>query len=114
MANTMSFEQVATVLNTIQQQVTGQSAIAPTNTADFVSVANTVLQTGYEPVINAISQILSRTIFSIRPYERKFGIVEVNESNYGNHVRKLSIADRPVDEDSGYKWPVASNIKFVF
>ena len=105
--NTMTFNQIATVLNAIQQQVTGQSAIAPTNTADFVSVANTVLQTGYEPVINAISQILSRTIFSIRPYERKFGIVEVNESNYGNHVRKLSIADRPVDEDSGYKWPVA-------
>ena len=105
--NTMTFNQIATVLNAIQQQVTGQSAIAPTNTADFVTAANTVLQTGYEPVINAISQILSRTIFSIRPYERKFGIVEVNESNYGNHVRKLSIADRPVDEDSGYKWPVA-------
>lgn len=105
--NTMTFNQIATVLNAVQQQVTGQSSIAPTNTADFVTVANTLLQTGYEPVINAISQVLSRTIFSIRPYERKFGIVEVNESNYGNHVRKLSIADRPVDEDSGYKWPVA-------
>lgn len=105
--NTMTFNQIATVLNAIQQQVTGQSAIAPTNTADFVSVANTVLQTGVDPVMQAINQVLTRTIFSIRPYSRKFGLVEVSESAYGNHIRKLKIADKPVRDDDRYKWPVA-------
>jgi len=105
--NTMTFNQVATLLNAVQQQATGQTGIVATNTADFVSVANTVLQTGVDPVMNAINQVLTRTIFSIRPYSRKFGIVEVSESAYGNHIRKLQIADKPVKEDDRYKWPVA-------
>lgn len=106
-ANTMTFNQVATLLNAVQQQATGQTGIVATNTADFVSVANTVLQTGVDPVMNAINQVLTRTIFSIRPYSRKFGIVEVSESAYGNHIRKLKIADKPVRKDDRYKWPVA-------
>ena len=32
MANTMTFEQVATVLNSIQQQATGQAALTATDT----------------------------------------------------------------------------------
>ena len=106
MANTMSFEQVATVLNSIQQQATGQASLTATNTSDFVSVANTVLQTGMDPVMNAINQVLTRTIFSVRPYNRKFGIIEVSESAYGNHIRKLQVADRPVEDDAEYAWPV--------
>lgn len=105
--NELSFNQVATILNAVQQQATGQTSIAPTNTADFVTVATTLLKTGYDPVMNAINQVLTRTIFSIRPYERKFGSLEVSESAYGNHVRKLAIADKPVSEDDRYKWPVA-------
>lgn len=105
--NIMNFNQVATLLNAIQQQATGQTGIVATNTSDFVSVANTVLQTGYDPIMNAINQVLSKTIFSIRPYSRKFGIVEVPEAAYGNHIRKLSIADKPVEDDDRYKWPVA-------
>ena len=105
--NEMTFNQVAQVLNAVQQQATGQAAIAATNTADFVTAAQTTLKTGYDPVMNAISQVLSRTIFSVRPYERKFGLVEVSESAYGNHVRKLQIADKPISEDDRYKWPVA-------
>lgn len=105
--NTMTFNQVATLLNSIQQQATGQAALTATNTSDFVSVANTVLQTGMDPIMNAINQVLTRTIFSVRPYTRKFGIVEVPESQYGNHIRKISIADKPVLEDDRYKWPVA-------
>ena len=104
--NIMNFNQVATVLNAIQQQATGQTGIVATNTSDFVTVANTVLQTGMDPVMNAINQVLTRTIFSVRPYSRKFGIIEVPESAYGNHVRKLQIADKPVENDAAYAWPV--------
>lgn len=105
--NEMTFNQVAAVLNAVQQQATGQATLAATNTADFVTAAQTTLKTGYDPVMQAISQVLSRTIFSVRPYERKFGLVEVSESAYGNHVRKLQIADKPISEDDRYKWPVA-------
>lgn len=105
--NELTFNQVATILNQVQQQATGQASIAATNTADFVTAAQTTLKVGLDPVLNAINQVLTRTIFSVRPYERKFGIVEVSESAYGNHIRKLQIADTAIKDDDRYKWPVA-------
>lgn len=107
MANELSFNQVATILNEVQKQATGQSALAATNMAEFVTAATTTLDVGVDPVLNALSQVLTRTIFSVRPYRRKFGIVEVSESAYGNHIRKLQIADKPLSDDDRYKWPVA-------
>ena len=105
MPNDMSFYQAATLLNAVQQQATGQASIAPANFDEFVSAAQTTLRMGYDPVMNAISQVFSRTIFSIRPYDRRFALAEVSESAYGNHVRKLSIADTPIEDDERYKWP---------
>lgn len=106
MPSTMTFNQAAALLNAIQQQATGQAALAATDLSEFVSAATTTLQTGYDPVMQAISQVISRTIFSIRPYRRRFGLAEVSDTAYGNHVRKLSPIDKPISEDDRYKWPV--------
>lgn len=98
--NTMSFEDASAILNNIRKQVTGETnTIAPVTTADFVSVATTVLQAGYDPVLNAITQMVSRTIFSIRPYNRKFGGIKMDSEQWGAIVRKLSIADKDFDND---------------
>ena len=97
--NTMSFEDASAILNNIREQVTGESAIAPVNTSEFVSVATTLLQQGYDPVLNAITQMVSKTIFSIRPYNRKFGGIKMDSEQWGAIVRKLSIADKDFDED---------------
>lgn len=97
--NTLSFNQMADVLNAINKQATGTGTIAPTNTSEFVSVANTMLLTGYDNVINAISQVLSKTIFANRPYTRKFKGIEADSIAYGNHVRKINIIDKPFDRD---------------
>ena len=104
--NTMSFEQIATVLNSIVHQATGQSVITPTNTAEFVSVANTALSLGNDVVMNAISSVLSRTIFSIRPYSAKFVGLEKDLPRWGAYMRKLSIADSDWADDEAYKYPV--------
>lgn len=102
--NEMGFNQVAATLNAIQQQVTGQTAISPiNNTQDFISVANTTLKAGYDPVLNAISQMVSRTIFSTRPYSRKFKGIFVDNAAYGGHVRKINYVDLPAVDDEGYK-----------
>lgn len=92
--NTMSFEDASAILNNIRQQVTGQASIAPVNTAEFVSVGTTLLQSGYDPVLNAITQMVTKTIFSIRPYSRKFGGIKVDSEMWGSIVRKLAIADK--------------------
>lgn len=101
--NDLGFNQLATILNAIQQQATGQSAPVATDTSSFVTGGQTVLKTGYEPMLNAISQVLGRTIFSIRPYDRKFKGLEVDSQRWGNHVRKITPLDKPFEEDDRIK-----------
>lgn len=98
--NDLTFNQLATVLNSIVTQATGQAQITPTTTGDFVSIAQVGLKTGYDPIINAISQVLSKTIFSNRPYNAKFKGLKVSNQRYGNHVRKLSPIDKPFETDA--------------
>lgn len=98
-ANELSFNQLSTVLNSIVAQATGKTPITPTNTAEFITVAQTALKTGYDPLLQSISQVLSRTIFSIRPYYRKFGGIQVDNIRWGNIVRKLNISDKDWEND---------------
>lgn len=108
--NDLTFNQLSTVLNSIVQQATGKQAQQVTNTAEFVSVAQTALKTGYDPVLQAISQVLSRTIFSIRPYTRKFGGLMVSNQQFGNIVRKLNIADKDWEKDSRFELTDGSSV----
>lgn len=93
-ANSLSFNQIATILNSIVTQATGQAQITPVNGADFVTVAQTGLLAGYDNLMGAISQVLSRTLIANRPYYRKFQGLEASELRWGNHVRKINYVDR--------------------
>ena len=100
--NTMTFEDASAILNNIRQQVTGEASLAPVNTAEFVSVGTTLLQSGYDPVLNAITQMVTKTIFSIRPYSRKFGGIKVDSEMWGSIVRKLAVADKPFEANAEF------------
>lgn len=90
------------VLNSIVNQATGKTELTPTNTNSFVSVATTALGIAPDVLLNAISQVLSKTIFSIRPYSRKFKGLYQDNLSFGNHVRKINIADKEWDVDKRY------------
>lgn len=100
--NDLTFNQLSSLLATITSQATGSATITPTNTSEFVSVGQTALKTGYDPVLQSISQVLSRTIFSIRPYTRKFADMMVSNQRYGAITRKLAVADKPFEDDPSY------------
>lgn len=99
----MGFNQLATVLNSIVSQATGQTQITPADESQFISVAQKGLNTGYDPLATAISQVLSKTIFSVRPYQAKFKGLMVDAVKWGNHVRKLTTIDKPFEEDDRIK-----------
>ena len=62
--NTMTFEQSSAFLEDLYKEATGQyPAIQITNTQDFVSVATTLAQGGYDPIISGLTQVLRKTIF---------------------------------------------------
>lgn len=103
--NELNFNQVSTLLTSIVKQATGQSVLTPTKTSDFVSVATTALKNGTDPVMSAITQMVSRTIFSIRPYSEKFKGLRVSSERWGNIVRKLNIADGAYIDDTSFALP---------
>ena len=96
------FNDAAALLTSITQQATGQQVITPTTLDDFVSVGTLALQAGFDPLLNAISQVIGRTIFSIRPYSEKFGGLRADSLRWGNHGRKLKIADNEWERDQRY------------
>ena len=103
--NTLNFEQVSTVLTSIVQQATGQAVLTPTDTGSFVSVAQVALRADRDAVMQAISNVLGRTIFSIRPYSAKMDGLMMDSFRWGNVMRKLSIADSDWADDPAYDWP---------
>lgn len=100
--NTMTFEQSATLLTSLVEQATGQAALTPTSEADFVSLAQTTLRTNYDVMATAISQVLSRTIFSSRPYNAVFRGLQVDSEKFGGHVRKINYIDVDIEDDERY------------
>lgn len=96
MANTLLQNQVYQILNAINAQAKGGGTLTAVDTSSFVTVGQTLLKTGYDNVISAISQVLSDTIFSHRPYDAILDILYADTIRYGNHVRKLV----PLDDEA--------------
>ena len=98
--NELSFAQSAAFLTDLYEQATGQKpTITVVDSGSFTTVAQAVLKTGYDTVINSISQVLSRTIFSIRPYTAKFNGIFVDSERWGNITRKINFVDGDVEND---------------
>ena len=104
-ASAMTVYQAGTILSSLVKQATGISPITPTTPGEFVSVATTAIQAGYDPILNALSQMWGRTIFSVRPYSRMFKGMEMDMERWGNATRKLSIADKDVEDDARFEYP---------
>lgn len=101
--NTLSFEQIATVMNQLYKMVTNQTTQSMVTTADFVTVAQKTLQAGYDPVMGAISQVLGRTIWgSDRPYVGKLGGLQRSVQEYGYITRKLNISDKDFSNSEAF------------
>lgn len=98
--NDLSLSQISAVLNDVISQATGQKTLGAVDASQLVAVGQTQLLTKADPLMSAISQVLSSTIFSVRPYTEKFRDLEVSEMKFGNMVRKLQTCDSEfVDDD---------------
>ena len=99
MANTLNFDQISTILNDVVKQATGIATMKATDTSSFVAQAQTALLAGNDRIMDSISQVLDRTIFSTRPYSAKFKGLRRTTQQWGNHVRKLGMIDDDWEND---------------
>ena len=96
--NNMTVEQASAFLGAIVSQMNG-GALSSVSTGNFVSVAQNALKQGYDPLLTAISQVLTRTIFSIRPYRGKLSGLLVDSQKYGAITRKINYIDGVLEDD---------------
>lgn len=93
--------QAATILADVYAQATGKEAIAPVNTAEFVSMGQTLLKAGYNSIYNGMIQVWQRPIYSIRALRSgRFSRMIKEAAQYGNPRAKYSPLDRPALRDT--------------
>lgn len=88
-SNTFDYNQVSSVLNEVYKIATGQESVDALAGGDVVSVAQKALSVGYDNFNKALSQVIANTIFSIRPYTRKFSGLVANNVRFGQITRKI-------------------------
>ena len=103
--NTVTFQQSSTVLNSMVQQATGRTSVINTE-ADFISMAQTALTLGKDVIFNTLSEVLARTIFSIRPYSATMRGLEKDLPTWGAYMRKFNIVASDWKDNDAYKYPV--------
>lgn len=96
--NDLEVKDVALILGAIYAKATGEPLLWGADDTGafydhFVSIAQKTLRNGTDPVMNALSQVLSKTVFAVRPYEAKLKILEMDNIQWGNIVRKINYAD---------------------
>ena len=102
----ITFQDISAVLAEINKAATGQEPTSEIiDTSSFVSVAEATLRTGYDNLLNAISQVFTRTIFAVRPYRAQMLGLEKEGSAWGNHVRKINYFDSDPIKDTTYSMP---------
>lgn len=89
MANTLDVRDVYALMNEIVAEATGKNDIAVVDTSTFTSVGETLLRTQAEGTLNAISTVLAKTIFSVRPYKAKLESLRVAQERWGAQIRKV-------------------------
>ena len=101
--NLMTKEQAATLLASLHDQVTGQTSIAPTDLSGFISMAQSTLRAGLDPVLNALSQMVGRTIIAVRPYDEKFSGLEFTNEAFGAIKRKVNYVEGAPEDEQSYQ-----------
>lgn len=99
MARTLTPMDAHNIMNLLVQEATGQTAIAVVDSSTFVSAGETVLNTGIENTLNALSIVIGKTLVAVRPYSAKIALIqEENTGLYSNRLRKISFYDKGAKE----------------
>lgn len=96
MARTFTPRDCHALMNLLVKEATGQdAAIQVVDSSTFASAGETVLNTGVENTLNALSIVIGKTLMAVRPYEAKLKIVQaINSDLYSQRLRKISVYNR--------------------
>lgn len=104
MARLLNAVDACTLVQAMVEEMTGQSATIQTvDSSNFVSVGETILQSGTENTLNTLALVLGRTFMAVRPYKAKLAILNsINSGVYANRIRKISYYSRPAENSGAF------------
>lgn len=103
MANVITPVDVYTVVNAMAQSMFGaNTSIQAVNSSTFASVGEAMLRNGYENTLNALGMQVARTLFAVRPYSGKFGLINQIDAEYGAILRKISYFYDPTEASTDW------------
>ena len=109
MANLLTPVDVYALMNAVVSQATGRTDLAVVDTTTFTSVGEIVLRTGTENTLNAISTVIGKTIFSVRPHKGKLESLRVAQQRWGGQVRKIINLYDEAEKSDDWNTDVAQN-----
>lgn len=111
MARTLTTKDAYQIINLLVREATGQdSSIQAVDASSFVSVGETILATGVENTLNALSMVLGRTFMAVRPYNAKLVTINsINSGLYANRLRKISLYSRDAVIDGASNTDLKTN-----
>lgn len=96
------------LMTDLVKQATGRTDVAVVDTSSFVSAGELVLATGLENTLNALSILVGRTMMSVRPYDAKLSLFNVQDTGaYTSRLRKISFYSK--DPQASGDWNTQSN-----
>lgn len=108
MANVLTPVDIYAIVNEIAVQATGRQDLRVVDTSSFCAVGETLLRTGAENTLNAISTVLAKTIFSVRPYKAKLSSLMASNERWGAMVRKVVILPGEAEQSDDWNTNLAT------
>lgn len=88
------------IMQDLYKEVTGAQDLSALPSGDYVSVANATFKYGTDAVAQGLARVLTRTVFSARPYNAKLSFLQVDTTTWGGMIRKVHPIDDPAFIDS--------------
>lgn len=91
MANSLTPTDVYAIVNAMSAEMFGDNAsLTAVNTSTFVTVGEHMLRTGCTNTLDALSNVIGRTIYAVRRYNGRFKIIMKTPAEWGGIERKIS------------------------
>lgn len=91
MARVFTPKDMHVVMTLLGREATGQTDLTVVDSADYISVGETVLATGYENTFNTINLVFGRLIVASRDYKARLTLMnELSTGEFTHLMRKIS------------------------
>lgn len=97
-----------TLINEVAKQATGRGDLHAIDTSSFVSVGETLLRTGVENTLKALSTVFANTYFSNESYTGKLATVEQTTGQWGAITREITVLTQDAEQSQDWDTDVNS------